>query len=150
VTTIRSVAHLSGAWLAAFTCWLVVEARVDPLAAIAPAALRALVLAQSLMIALWLPSVAPADAREHVEAAVLSAVAPAPFGAILWLSGAVPVASLARAGIALLAFALVISCSARLVVRSAPFAAFTRAGLQVALLALLWRLREAWLAPLLA
>jgi len=108
------------------------------------------VLVQSLMIVLWLPSLADADARERVQAAVLAAVAPAPFGAILWLSGAVSATSLARAGVALLALALLVEWLARLVTRGAAFAALTRAALQITLLALLWRLRESWLAPLLA
>jgi hypothetical protein len=150
VSALRAAAIASCASLAPFTCWLLFEARQTPLPLIAPTALSALVLVQSLALALWLPLLPASDVREHALGGVLSAIAPAPFGAILWLSGAVSAAALARGFIALVILALATSLLARAVARDAPFAMLTRACVQVALAALLWRLRDAWLGPLLA
>ena len=150
MTALRAAATASCASLAPFTVWLLFEARLTPLPLIAPAALSALVLVQALMLALWLPLLPPADARGHALAGVLCALAPAPFGAILWLSGAVSAAALARVAVALLALATATAFLAHLVARHPPLTMLARACVQVTLAALLWRLRDAWLGALLA
>jgi hypothetical protein len=150
VNALRAAVLAGLAGLAPLACWLLLEARVAPLPALAPAALAALLLGQASVLALWIPLLPDAAAGERVAASALLAMIPAPLSALLWLSGAVAAATLLRAQLALLALALVTSALARLVQRAPRGAPLLRASLQVLLMSLLWRFQPRWLEPLLA
>jgi len=128
---------------------MLVELRATPLPVLAPTMLSALVSVQAVGIALWVPLLPPADAREQFLASILLALIPAPLGAILWLSGSVSLASLARVQLVLVTLALLATILSRILGHGTRFAPLLRGSLAVALTALLWQLRPHWLEPLL-
>ena len=145
MTAMRSAVHLGLACFAPLVCWLLFELRAIPLPVLAPAALSAMLCLQALAIALCVPLLPAAPANEHSLAALLLALLPAPLGALLWLSGAVSLASLARVQLALIALALVVVSCTRLLARSPRFAPLLRGSLAALLMTLLWQLRPQWL-----
>jgi hypothetical protein len=145
VTAMRSAVHLGLACFAPLLCWLLFELLAIPFPVLAPAVLSAMLCVQALAIALWVPLLPAAPADEHSLAAMLLALVPAPLGALLWLSGAVSIAALARAQLALIALALAVVGCTLLLARSARFAPLLRGSLAALLMALLWQLRPQWL-----
>jgi hypothetical protein len=146
----RTSVHAGLLCITPLALWLLLEAGGSPLPTLAPAALRALVIVQALAIALWIPLLPAAPAREQWQASVMLSLLPAPLGALLWLSDAVSASALLRAQAALLVLALLTCGAARLLVRAPRLAPFLRASLQIVLATLLWHLRPRWLDPLLA
>jgi len=149
VNTMRSAVYAGLVCLTPLVCWMLVELRATPLPVLAPTMLSALVSVQAVGIALWVPLLPPADAREQFLASILLALIPAPLGAILWLSGSVSLASLARVQLVLVTLALLATILSRILGHGTRFAPLLRGSLAVALTALLWQLRPHWLEPLL-
>jgi hypothetical protein len=141
----RSAVHLGLVALAPLACWLLCELQSMPLPALAPAVFNAFVCVQAFAIALWVPLLPAAPAEEQLLASSLLALVPAPLVALLWLSGTVSLASLARTQLALVALALAVAACAQLLGRSPRFAPLLRASLAALLMASLWQFRPQWL-----
>jgi hypothetical protein len=145
----RSAVSAGLVCFAPLACWLLLELRAMPLPALAAVMMNAIVSVQAVAIALWIPLLPRASTREHVVAATLLVLIPAPLGALLWLSGGVSLAALGRAQLGLLALALLVAMLSRVLGHSVRLAPLLRASFAVVLAAALWQLRPHWLVPLL-